>query len=32
MDISMKELLLAGIGTVAASYEKAENIIDGLIK
>jgi polyhydroxyalkanoate synthesis regulator phasin len=32
MDISLKELLLAGIGTMAVSYEKAESIVDGLIK
>lgn len=32
MDITLKNLLMAGIGTVAYSYEKALDIIDELVK
>jgi polyhydroxyalkanoate synthesis regulator phasin len=32
MDVTLKNLLLAGIGTVAYSYEKALDIIDELVK
>lgn len=32
MEISLKNLILAGIGTAAYSYEKGNAIIDSLIK
>jgi polyhydroxyalkanoate synthesis regulator phasin len=32
MEISLKNLLLAGIGTMAYTYEKAADIIDELVK
>lgn len=32
MEVTLKDLLLAGIGAMAVSYEKAEGIVDGLIK
>jgi polyhydroxyalkanoate synthesis regulator phasin len=32
MEITLKKLLLAGIGSVALTYEKAEDIINELVK
>lgn len=32
MEISLKNILLAGIGTMAYSYEKSSSLIEGLIK
>ena len=32
MDISLKKVLLAGIGTMAYSYEKGVEIVENLIK
>lgn len=32
MDLSIKNILLAGIGTIAHTYEKAEGIIDEMVK
>lgn len=32
MDISMKKLFLAGIGSLAVTYEKAEGMVDELVK
>lgn len=32
MEISLKNLILAGIGTIAYSYEKGADIVDNLIK
>ncbi len=32
MDVTLKKLLLAGIGSLAAGYEKAEEIVDELVK
>lgn len=32
MEISLKNLLMAGIGTMAYSYEKAVSLIDDMVK
>ncbi len=32
MEITLRNLLLAGIGSVTASYEKAQGIVDELVK
>jgi len=32
MEISLKNLLLAGIGSIAYTYEKAEDIVNELVK
>jgi polyhydroxyalkanoate synthesis regulator phasin len=32
MEIKLKELLLAGIGTIAYTYDKAEVIVNDLVK
>ncbi|MFT9056123.1 MAG: hypothetical protein ABF449_05795 [Ethanoligenens sp.] len=32
MEITLRKLLLAGIGSVASTYEKAEGIVDELVK
>jgi polyhydroxyalkanoate synthesis regulator phasin len=32
MEITLKKLLLAGIGSMAVTYEKAEKIVDELVK
>lgn len=32
MDITLRKLLLAGIGSVASTYEKAEGLVDELVK
>lgn len=32
MEITLKNLLLAGIGAVAVTYEKAQGIVDELVK
>lgn len=32
MDMSLKNLLLAGIGSVAYTYEKASEVVDTLVK
>lgn len=32
MDLNIKNILLAGIGSIAHTYEKAESIIDEMVK
>lgn len=32
MEMTLRKLLLAGIGSVATTYEKAESIVDELVK
>lgn len=32
MEMTLRKLLLAGIGSVATTYEKAEGIVDELVK